>query len=69
MPNDITIPAAVIEEGALVIARADEDTPFGDIARAAFLAMLRAWPGMTHMEPDLANGIIILPLPPQESQR
>ena len=28
----------------------------------AIAAALSAWHGMTHMEPDLANGIIILPL-------
>ena len=32
-------------------------------AAEAIAAALAAWPGMTHMEPDLANGIIILPLP------
>jgi hypothetical protein len=26
-------------------------------------AALAAWPGMTYMEPNLANGVIILPLP------
>ncbi len=36
-------------------------------ARIAIAAALAAWPGMTHMEPDLANGIIILPLPQQDS--
>ncbi len=36
-------------------------------ARTALAATLNAWPGMTHMEPDLANGIIILPLPQQDS--
>jgi len=36
-------------------------------ARAAIAAAINAWPGMTHMEPDLANGIIILPLPQQAS--
>ncbi len=35
--------------------------------REAIAAAIAAWPGMTHMEPDLANGIIILPLPPQEA--
>ena len=29
----------------------------------AIAAALNAWTGMTYMEPDLANGIIILPLP------
>jgi len=40
------IPPAALEAGALVIFRADEDTPFGDTARTAFVAMVTAWEGM-----------------------
>jgi len=43
------------------------ERPYGYDYTEAIAAALNAWPGMTHMEPDLANGIIILPLLPQEA--
>ena len=77
---NIKIPPAALEAGARAIAATDCPASLFDTceshhggcmcreqARAACLAMIEAWPGMTHMEPNLANGIIILPLPPQEN--
>ena len=48
-----------VDEDCRALALTDDER--AELARAAFLAMLAAWPGMTHMEPDLANGIIIPP--------
>ena len=66
--SDITIPPAALEAGARAIG---EETYVGnketlrDAARAAFLAMLEAWPGMAAYSAG-TNGpypYIILPLP------
>ena len=64
----MNIPAAALEAGARALARYnceqwDNDpdrwrTYFTDEARAAFLAMIEAWPGMQH-----DNYVIVLPLP------
>ena len=56
---DITIPVASFD--AAWSALSSSNATISEVA-AACLAMLQAWPGMTHMEPNLANGIIILPL-------
>ena len=63
----ITIPPEALEAGARALARYnceqwDNDpdrwgTYFTDEARAAFLAVLEAWPGMQH-----DNYVIVLPL-------
>ena len=73
--SNITIPPAALEAGARAIAESlrtarlttEAQDGYRPEARAAFLAMLNAWPGMTYIEPDLANGIIILPLPQEAS--
>lgn len=73
MINTAQIPPEVVEAAARVIADANgwrDEQGFKacvPVARAAIAATINAWPGMTHMEPDLANGIIILPLPQQAS--
>ena len=75
--TDITIPPGALEaaqrDAAVAIyslvepdARAHELTEdeVADIARAACLAMLRAWPGMVkNYSWDASHGRIILPLP------
>jgi len=73
---DITIPPAALEAGARAIAVdggiADPEWRFyKEAARAAFLAMLEAWPGMYTRadEPDRSDTAIILPLSPQEDTR
>ena len=68
----MNIPAAALEAGARALARYncekwDNDPDrwrayFTDEARAAFLAMINAWPGMQH-----DNYVIILPLPTEAS--
>lgn len=65
--SEIRIPPAALEAGALVIFLADEDTPFGDTARAAFVAMVTAWEGM-HMEDESAPWVPRLILPLTEKQ-
>ena len=72
--TDIIIPPAALEAGARAIA-SDDGWPLGwedyvDTARAAFLAMLDAWPGMRHypdMEVFASKARIILPLPQETS--
>lgn len=64
---NITIPPAALEAGARALARYnceqwDNDPDrwrayFADEARAAFLAIVEAWPGMQH-----DNYVIVLPL-------
>ena len=76
----MNIPAAALEAGARAITMAlifaveedcralaltdDERT---ELARAAFLAMLEAWPEMRISWLALNDGAIVLPLPPQET--
>ena len=70
--TDITIPPAALEAGARVICAGDQwgkpcATPCSDClpeARAAFLAMLRAWEGMQH-----DNYVIVLPLTEQTDDK
>lgn len=65
----ITIPAAALEAGARVICNAENPVTMGEaraLARAAFLAMIEAWPGMSNM-PTLASPRIILPLTQENS--
>ena len=80
----IKIPPAALEAGARAIADSlrtarltlESDDGYKPEARAAFLAMIEAWPGML-ADGDLASGengpplhlvnAIILPLPPQEN--
>ena len=77
--TDITIPPEALEaaklEAAVAIHRLVEpdtrvheltEDEVGEIARAACLAMLKAWPGMWHIEPIDFEGKIILPLPPEK---
>ena len=80
---NITIPPAALEAGAISLhfggwGEADEaeKAAYRETARAAFLAIVEAWPGML-ADGDLAPGengpplhlvnVIILPLPPQEN--
>ena len=76
---NITIPPAALEAGARAItmalmlaveedcrALALTDDERMELARAAFPAMLEAWPGMIHGK-YFAEPSIILPLPPQEA--
>ena len=63
---NITIPPAALEAGAEAFLECDRSPAcsFEDALRAAFLAVVEAWPGMQqriHIEQA-----IILPLPPQE---
>ena len=67
MAHDITIPPAALEAGARALCNEqrlfwydltkDEHDIIRAEARAAFLAMLEAWPGMQH-----DNYVIVLPL-------
>jgi hypothetical protein len=68
---NITIPPAAIEAGAITLcSRAgyawtvtpDVHNHWRAEARAAFLAMIEAWPGMQH-----DNYVIVLPLPTEPS--
>jgi hypothetical protein len=75
--TDITIPPAALEAGARALARYnceqwDNDPDrwrayFTDEARAAFLAMLAAWPEMRISWLALNDGAIVLPLPQEAS--
>lgn len=66
----ITIPPAALEAGARAIdARVSEpgQCSYHDMARAAFLAMLEAWPGMSQLQENDSASIremaaLILPL-------
>lgn len=77
--TDITIPPEALVEAAMVLhanLELFEDLPWEDLsdadqeeylaqARAACIAMLKAWPGMMHIiegEPGRENAEIILPL-------
>ena len=70
----ITIPTAALKAGARALARGIEIEDYWpyykDDARAAFLAMLEAWPGVRHypdMEVFASKARIILPLPHENS--
>ena len=81
--SEIRIPDAALEAGARTLCNEQRlfwhglTTDAQDIirgeARAAFLAMLEAWPGMDYQQGALVTanyrdpGKIILPLPPQEA--
>jgi hypothetical protein len=68
----ITIPPAALEAGARVICNAENPVTMGEaraLARAAFLAMIEAWPGM-NTGPNIygrQDAIMHIPLSPQES--
>ena len=78
--TDITIPPAALEAGARAIAESlrtarlttEAQDGYKPEARAAFRAMLQAWPGMSQLaENDSANiremAALILPLPQENS--
>ena len=82
---DITIPPAALEAGARAICEAENGpceclpdecgcTYWTAHARAAFVAMVGAWPGMDYQQGALVTadyrdpGKIILPLPTQENE-
>jgi hypothetical protein len=67
MIDPAQIPGEVVEAAALAYRTAPLKRTHLQAMELAIAAALSAWPGMTHMEPDLANGIIILPLPQQAS--
>jgi hypothetical protein len=68
--SNITIPLAALEAGASAIAESlriarlttEAQDGYKPEARAACIAMLRAWPGMQH-----DNYVIVLPLPAEAS--
>ena len=74
---NITIPPAALEAGARTLCNEQRlfwhglTTEAQDIirgeARAAFIAMIEAWPGMRISWLALNDGAIVLPLPPQEN--
>ena len=70
--TDITIPAAALEAGAKALCKearlfwpdlndAEHDIMRAE-ARAAFLAMLEAWPGMVNYSEHANHRALILPL-------
>ena len=66
--NDITIPPAALEAGVRAFAEAEENayTTHAEDLRAAFLAIVEAWPGMVRyplMDIDCTPPKIVLPLP------
>lgn len=69
--TDITIPPAALEAGARAIAESlrtarlttEAQDGYKPEARAAFRAMLEAWPGMRISWLALNDGAIVLPLP------
>ena len=67
----ITIPPAALERGTEVVrAWRRAGVKSENIARAAFLAMIEAWPGVRHypdMEVFASKARIILPLPAEAS--
>ena len=76
--SKITILPAALEAGAISLrggwGEADEaeKAAYREAARAAFLAMIEAWPGMSHLaENDSASiremAALILPLPQEAS--
>ena len=79
--TDITIPPAALEAGARALCLhpdliVDNHTPicpgpawrlYVDDVRAAFLAMIEAWPEMRISWLASNDGAIVLPLPPQEN--
>ena len=72
---NITIPPAAIEAGAMAIAESlrtarltlESDDGYKPEARAAFLAMLEAWPGNDVDEDHIRGPRILLPLTEQEN--
>ena len=73
MPNDITIPPAALERGTEVVrAWRRAGVKSENIARAAFFAMLQAWPNRVTVKDDGRRQTyiipaIILPLPTEAS--
>ena len=75
--SKIRIPAAALEAGARAIAESlrtarltlESEDGYKPEARACFIAMIEAWPGMYTRtdEPDRADTAIILPLPTEAS--
>ena len=74
--SKITIPPAALEAGAEAFLECDRSPAcsFEDALRAAFLAMIEAWPGMEYVfrQPTrysvcYSKPAIILPLPQQDS--
>ena len=76
--TDIIIPPAALEAGARTLCNEQRlfwhglTTQAQDIirgeARAVFIAMIEAWPGMRISWLALNDGAIVLPLPPQEAR-
>ena len=71
--TDITIPPEALEAAARAYAVAN-DTPelwwrlYEEKVRAACIAMLRSWPGITGvLESEISPAVIILPLPKEAS--
>lgn len=69
--SKFNIPPAALEAGARALARGIEIEDYWpyykDDARAAFVAMVTAWEGMHHYEPNVEpyyGKHLILPLPP-----
>ena len=73
--TDITIPPAALEAGARAIEKSlktaritlESEDGYKPEARAAFRAMLRAWPGMRISWLASNDGAIVLPLPAEAS--
>jgi hypothetical protein len=72
--TDITIPPEALEAAAKAMWKTDDPSQWElGMARAACLAMLKAWPGMEHDQGALVTDIyrdpgkIILPLPKEAS--
>ena len=73
--TDITIPAAALEAGARAIAESlrtarlttEAQDGYKPEARAAFRAMLEAWPEMRISWLSSNDGAIVLPLPTEAS--
>ena len=69
MKTDITIPPAALEAGAAIIEKY-RISGWTDamVARAAFLAIVEAWPGMVEAHHPRENQhALILPLPQEAS--
>ena len=75
--SNITIPPAALEAGKLVLLRGiygDDQMPCAELASAAFLAMIEAWPEMKTETTFWSNAdgagcgrnVLSLPLPSQE---
>jgi hypothetical protein len=75
--TDITIPPAALEAGARAIEKSlrtaritlESEDGYKPEARAAFRAMLEAWPGMTFHQQDInaEYSYFVLPLPQEAS--